>query len=311
MSHREAHGARRHCSWARQGSVLAAFGLAVVLPASSAAAVDVKAVSGAATGVSVTGDVGVIPPTPTVSLSADENSPPSALGPFTASAPSATLVTALPFNVFSTGALTVTTTAGNLTGEHDSGFVEAQALVQNVVLGPNFATASSIASSCRADGKGARGTTVIQGGMLNGQPFPPTPTPPPDTVIPVAGLGTVTLNEQVVTAGTGPGTTKVVVNAVHARFSSGTGGILPQDQTAEAIIGQVTCESTRGDTGPLPPTTVSPPTTPAPQVTSPPAALRPPLASTGSDDSLLVLGLLALCVGSLLWSALRPRQGRP
>jgi len=309
MSHRQLHRSLRRYPRLRLGWVLAAAVLAAAVTATSAAAADVKAVSGAATGVSVTGDLGVISPTPTVSLSADESSPPSASGPFTESAPSVTLASPLPFNVFSTGALTVTTGAGNLMGGGNEGFVEAEALVQNVVLGPNFATASSLASSCRADGDGARGTTVIEGGMLNGQPFPPTPTPAPNTVIPLEGLGTVTLNEQVVSAGAGPGTTtKVVVNAVHARFSSGTGGILPANQTAEIIIGQVTCESTRGDTGALPPATVSP-TTPAPAVTSPPGAGRP-LASTGSDDNLLGLGLLALGLGGLLRMALRSRRSR-
>ncbi len=309
MSQLEADRSRRHHWSVRLGSALAASSLAVALPAASAAAADVDAVSGTATGVSITGDAGVIPPTPTVSVSADETTPPSGLGPFTATAPSVTLPSPYPFNVFSTGALAVSTTAANLAGDDEGGSVEAQALVQNVILGPNIATASSIASSCRADGQGARGATVIQGGMLNGQPFPPTPTPAPNTVIPVAGLGTVTLNEQVVTSGSGSGgaTRKLVVNAVHARFASGSGGILPDDQTAEAIIGQVTCEATSADTTPNPPTT---PVTSPPVVRSPPAAPGGSLASTGSDDGLLALGLVALGLGGLTWSARRScREG--
>lgn len=273
--------------------------LAVVVQASPAFA-DIHSVSGSASGVSVSGDLGVIAPTPNVALSADESSPPSALGPFTASAASVTLPTSLPFNVFSTGPLMVSTSAANVVGDNAAGSVQAQALVQNVVLGPNFATATSIASSCTADGDGARGTTVIQGGLLNGVPFPPTPNPAPNTVVPVPGLGTVTLNEQIPTSTVNPmGTSaKVVVNAVHARFASGGGGILPQDQTAEAIIAQVVCDAAGSNPTPSTTTTVAPTTLP-PAPVAPPPAPAGRLPTTGSDN-LLPLGVLALALGGLV-----------
>jgi hypothetical protein len=285
--------------WARAGTIAAgciAVVFAVLVPASPAFA-DVDSISGGATGVSITGDLGTIPPTPTVSLSANETSPPSALLP-----------SSLPFNVFSTGPLAVATSAGKLAGEDPAGFVEARALVQTVVLGPNVATAMSIASSCTADDRGATGATVIEGGMLNGQPFPPTPTPPPNTVIAVPGIGTVTLNEQRATTSVGPTggvSRRLVVNAVHARFSStAAGGILPREQTAEAVIGQAVCEAASTETSVPSTTTV---TTPSP-TTATVAGSRRALAETGADNA-LPLGLLALGSGGLLRLALRKGEG--
>ena len=296
--------------WARAGTIAAgciAVVLAVLMPASPAFA-DVDSVSGGATGVSITGNLGTIPPTPTVILSANETSSPSALGPFTDTAPSVTLPSSLPFNVFSTGPLAVATSAGRLAGEDPAGFVEARALVQTVVLGPNVATATSIASSCTADDRGATGATVIEGGMLNGQPFPPTPTPPPNTVIEVPGIGTVTLNEQRATTSVGPTggvSRRLVVNAVHARFSStAAGGILPREQTAEAVIGQAVCEEASTETSVPSTATV---TTPSP-TTATVAGSRRALAETGADNA-LPLGVLALGSGGLLRLALRKGEG--
>jgi len=274
--------------------------LAVLVQASPAAGLDVHSVTGSAAGVSVTGDLGVIAPTPTVALTADETSSPSALGPFMATTTSTNLPTSLPFNVLSTGALTVSTSAVDVAGASASGSVEAQALVQNVVLGPSFATASSIASECTADGNGVTGSTTIQGGVLNGVPFPPTPNPAPNTVVAVPGLGTVTLNEQVPTSVTNPmGTTsRLVVNAVHARFESGGGGILPQNQSAEAVIAQVVCGAAGSDTPPSTTTTVAPVATTVAPGPSAPAAPKGSLPTTGSDG-MLALGGLVLGLGGL------------
>ena len=308
---------RRRRAWKRTVPAAALVALVVLAPAAPAAA-DVDSVVAGATGVVITGDVGAIPPTPTVSLSADEASAPGELGPFTATEPSVVLPSPFAFNLFSTGPLAVATSAGSLTGVDPAGFVEARALIQTVVLGPNFATATSIASSCRAEDGGATGATVIEGGMLFGQPFPPTPTPAPNTVVPVEGLGTVTLNEQLVSSGIGPtgaGVRRIVVNAVHARFTStAAGGILPQEQEAEAVIGQVVCEAT-STAAPAPTTTVTPttpttPTTAAPVATSLPAVDRRPLAETGGGD-LLPLGLLAVAGGGLLRIGLRRSGSRP
>ncbi len=296
-------------SWLRGAAIVAAC-LALVVQASPAGA-DVHTVTGGAAGVSITGDLGAIAPTPTVALSANEASPPSALGPFAASAASVTLPTSLPFNVFSTGALTVSTSAANVAGDDAAGRVESEALVRNVVLGPGFATASSIASSCTADDSGARGTTVIEGGTLNGAPFPPTPNPAPNTVVPVPGLGTVTLNEQVptnVTNSTGTSAGLVVI-AVHARSASGGGGILPQDQSAEAVIAQVVCEAARSDS-PMSSTTVAPTATTSPPATSRPPAPHGTLPSTGSE-TLLPYGVIALALGGLVRVSVRSVGRRP
>ncbi len=282
-------------------------GLAVLLQASPAAA-DVDSVSGKATGVVATGDLGVIPPTPTVGLVADESSPPSASGPFSASAPSVTLPSPFPFNLFSTGPLSVVTSARNVTGENGTGVVEAGALVQNVVLGPNLATATTIASSCTADDAGVRGETLIQGGQLFGAPFPPTPNPAPNTVMPFPGIGTITLNEQMVQSSLqsdGSGASSLVVNAVHARFDGDGGGILPVGRTADIVIGQVTCEMARSDPPPAPTTTVPPTsTTKAPVVTTT-TVPRGSLPETGASRSALPLGIVAIALGVGLRSVVR------
>ncbi len=88
-----------------------------------------------------------------------------------------------------------------------------------------MATATSIASACYASGDGSTGTTVIQGGLLNGQPFG-NGTPAPDTVVDVPGIGTVTLNEQVHSDVTG--SASMTVNAVHARIRRAPAASFPQ-----------------------------------------------------------------------------------
>ena len=303
--------------WAQRAAPIPAGILAVLAPASPAAA-DVDAVFGSATGVAVTSDLADIPSVPTVALSADEASPASALGPFTASVASVALPSPLPFNVFSTGALTASIAARPLAGADDTGSIEASTLALTVVLGPNVATASSIASSCTADAAGARGTTVIQGGTLYGQPFPPTPTPAPNTVIAVPGAvtpppgfegvtGTITLNEQVATDAVGPagGSRRLVVTAVHARLRLGGGGVLPQEQSAEAVIGQVICAA--AFTTPPATTTTAPPTTTAATTTP---VVRGTLADTGGGGT-LPLGVAAFGIGAALRRALRRNPAAP
>ena len=262
-----------------------------------AAWADVDVVEGGATGVIVTGFLGSIPPTPTVALSADESSPPAALGPFAVSHAGVSLpgFSAL----FSTGALAVSTSAGDVAGDNHGGFAQARASAQDVNAGLGMATATAIVSTCRADGNGSTGTTVIEGGLLNGQPFA-NGTPAPNTVVDVPGIGTVTLNEQV--RNDVPGSAHIIVNAVHARYAAGPGGVLPTGQTAEAIIGQVVCRATGPDvnvttttTTTAVPTTTA--TTATPLATAAPST-RPAadtLAESGSESYLVVgvLGLLA------------------
>lgn len=212
-----------------------------MLVQSPAARADVDSVEGSATGVVVTGFAGGIPATPTVSVVADETSPPGALGPFTNTA-AGTSLPGFP-ELFSTGPLAVSTLAGDPAGEDHAGFVESRATALNVRAGAGaiLATARSIESSCRASGDGSTGTTTIQGATLDGQPFG-NGTPEPNTVIDVPGIGTVTLNEQI--RSDSPGSTSIVVNAVHARYEAGPAGILPRDdEPAEAIIGQVVCRA--------------------------------------------------------------------
>jgi hypothetical protein len=282
--------------WGRGAAWLALASASSLFLQTSTAWADVDVVEGGATGVIVTGFLGSIPPTPTVALSADESSPPTALGPFAVSHAGVSLP-GFP-GLFSTGALAVSTSAGDVAGDNHGGFVQAAASAQNVNAGLGMATATSITSTCRADGSGSTGTTVIEGGMLNGQPFA-NGTPAPNTVVDVPGIGTVTLNEQV--RNDVPGSAHITVNAVHARYAAGPGGILPMDQSAEAIIGQVVCQATGPDvnvttttttpttTTSIPPATVAPPTI-TPRPTRPAADA---LAESGSE-SYLVLGVLGI-----------------
>ena len=287
----------------RTAYVLAIVLTSAVLLQTSSAKADVDSVEGVATGVVVTGFLGAIPPTPTVALSADETSPPAALGPFTGTAASTSL-TGFP-GLFSTGALSVSTSAVNLAGENHAGRVEARAVVQNVNAGAGMATAISITSACTAGGDGSTGTTVIVGGMLNGQPFA-NGTPAPNTVVDVPGIGTVTLNEQV--RNDVAGVASITVNAVHARYASGPGGILPSGQSAEAIIGQVLCRAVGPDVNvPTTTTTVPPQTVPSTTTSTPvttvvrvPTTSAQVLPTTGSESH---WGLSVLFVGAaaLLW----------
>ena len=151
------------------------------------------------------------------------------------------------------------------------------------------------------------GTTQIQGGQLFGQPFPPTPNPAPNTVIPVAGIGTVTLNEQMGQSSqlsNGSSSSSLVVNAVHARFDGGGGGILPQGQIADIVIAQVTCEVARTDPTPASTTTVAPTPTTKPPLPTTTTIRRGSLPVTGHSSS-LPLGVVAIGLGVALRSVVR------
>lgn len=279
-------------------------GVAVLLQAPPARA-DVDSVQGVATGVVVSGFLGAIPPTPTVALNADESSPPAALGPFAGTSTG----TSLPgfVELFSTGALSVSTSAANLAGENHAGSVESRAVVLDVDAGAGLATATSIASVCTASGNGSTGTTFIQGALFNGEPFA-NGTPAPNTVIQVPNIGTVTLNEQV--RSDVPGSAAITVNAVHARYAAGPGGVLPQGQSAEAIIGQVVCRAVGPDVNvaQTTTTTVAPSTTttvPATTVVGVTTTVAGTLAASGPPG---YLGLGVLLLGTAVVLRLLARR---
>ena len=105
------------------------------------------------------------------------------------------------------------------------------------------------------------------------------------------------------------GSAIITVNAVHARYASGPGGILPQGQSAEAIIGQVVCRAVGPDVNVATTTTTVPPQD-APTTTSLPVTTTVPsvpvattvsgsLASTGYE-SRLALSMLVLWTAILL-----------
>lgn len=95
--------------------------------------------------------------------------------------------------------------------------------------------ASAVTSSCTANGTGSRGSTTLVGSNLG-----VSSNPAPNTVRRVAGLGTVTINEQLRTNQPGR-TTSITVNALHIRLSGSTLG------TGDIVIGQSRCEANGPD----------------------------------------------------------------
>lgn len=278
--------------------------LALVGPhvAVAAQAVDVQAASASASGLTV---VGIVPvaPTPTVTLAANEASPPSALGPFTQ-----TLASFSVGQLFSSEFMAVGASAGGLTGESAAGFVEARSAVQGVstFFGTGTATAQTVGAACRVSGETMEGMSVIEGGVLLGQPV--NPTPPPNTVVTLPN-GTVTFNEQVLTSA--EGTTSLMVNAIHARLEFGVIPAAPNP--VEAIIGSVRCEVALSEA--VPPSTTVPtttvptstfPTTSTTRAAAPATTAAGGLPTTGAHD-LLGLGLVLVAVAWGLRSVTRRR----
>ena len=104
------------------------------------------------------------------------------------------------------------------------------------------------------------------------------------------------------------------MNAVHARYEGGPGGVLPSGQSADAIIGQVVCRTAGPDVNV--PTTSSTVTTQPVPTTIPPAVTVVRVTTTTpanhpdtGSSSHLTLGLVALATGVALRRQLR--GGRP
>ena len=162
-------------------------------------------------------------PTPVVTL------PPTGGGPFTDNLAQVDLPDALLAQVLQVS------TEGAL---GPAGFVESSADVANVRIGPAASPvleATAVHSECRADSLGSTGTASLasleiggEGGALE---------PPPNTVIPVPGVGEIRLNEQISssTRGEEEGVTNITVNAIHVVFDGPLG-------TGDIIISQSRCE---------------------------------------------------------------------
>ncbi len=204
--------------------------LAVAIAMAGPAAADVTDVGGSgAFGVSVSATVPVAPavqvgPVPSVDLPAGGGNVSDQLASVDASP------------VLEAGLLQVSSQGGNL-GTHQ-GFATSQAsvadveVVKNAVEGDPLLAAGLITAQCTSNGDGSVGQSSLLNAEVAGNPIPVNP--PANTTIPVPGIGTVVLNEQIVT--NTPGVeTKITVNAVHI---TNAGPI-----TGDVIISQARCRA--------------------------------------------------------------------
>lgn len=140
-------------------------------------------------------------------------------------------------NILSTGTLTVNT-QGTI-GE--TGTVHSDATVQTVNALDGFLTATVVSSECDIDSDGnASGSSTLTNLQIQGGE-PVAANPGPNTLITIAGLATVTLNEQTYD----PATNEITVNAVHIRLTGGALG------TGDIIIAQSQCDALPGGPAPV------------------------------------------------------------
>jgi hypothetical protein len=160
-------------------------------------------------------------PTPSVTL------PPTGGGPFTANLASFVLL-----GLLETKAESVSTQG--VFGA--SGFVASSAQAATVSAAGRAVTASLVATSCRIDAAGnTTGTTSFASLTVLG--IPVSASPPANAVIPLPGVGTLTLNEQ--TSAIGPGGHRsITVNGIHLHLAGvlGTGDIFVSQSRCIAMI---------------------------------------------------------------------------
>lgn len=209
---RTAHSGR---TVSRAAALLIAIPVIGVASATGASA-DVNTVGGGAFGesVAVTTPAGSVNsgPIPTVTL------PSTGGGPFTSNVASASAPPLL-----TAGVMTVRTEGA--TGA--TGFAASEAHVAELQLGPStgpFLAADAVRSDCRTDKTGSYGGTTLVGANLNGNPV--DANPPPNTTVPIPGVGSVIFNEQIIDQE--PGSSSITVNAIHVKLdgSLGTGDII-------------------------------------------------------------------------------------
>jgi hypothetical protein len=253
-------------------TVSAMVGLVVT---SGTASADVDSVQGSAFGAFVGGALTILPPTPTVSLNANESSPPSAFGPFVQDAANVNLP-----GILSVPVLRAATQAGDIVGENHFGFVASLAEAAGVIVGVNAITADLIQSTCVSNGDGSTGSTTIVNGVLGGSPLLDVPIAP-NTQVQIPGVLTATLNEQI--RNDAPGSTSIIVRAAHIQ-------LLPSPLLPTAVVDIIIAESRCAAQGPnvliAPPatttTTTAPPATTT-TTTAPPATTTttaPPATTT-------------------------------
>lgn len=208
----------------RAGGLAAAGFVGVALTATPASA-DVTSLGGGAFGARATATVPLVgavtvPPTPSVVLPAGGG------GPITRTALGATVP-----GLLTTGVLTATTSGDTAVSHLRT--ARSSATVADVDLGAGALTATAVSSRCASNGDGSAGSTTLLGlGGVVGL----SSTPAPNTTLQIAGLGSVTFNEQIVTNAPGSSTT-ITVNAIHVRLAAG----LVAGTSADIILGQSRC----------------------------------------------------------------------
>ena len=198
----------------------------VLSAASAAAASNVGLVGGGAFGEKVSVRPIVGPPVssgpmPSVTL------PSTGGGPFTANLASVVLVGKLEAQ-----ALSVSTQGALGT----SGFVSSSAQASTVILAGGAAKANLVSSRCRIDASGVMtaGSTLTNGTVLGTSV---SAGPAPNTAVPIAGVGTLILNEQLSAVGPS-GLRSITVNAIHLKLAGtlGTGDIMVSQSRCIARI---------------------------------------------------------------------------
>lgn len=127
-------------------------------------------------------------------------------GPFTAS-----LASVFVPNLLSTGVLSVSTQGAI----NPTGYSKSSASVLNV-SSPGVLSATAVASQCLTTKSGSTGSSTLTNVYVAG--ISVVASAAPNTVIPILGLGSVTLNEQ--TKKAIPGGSSIDVNAIHIRFTA-------------------------------------------------------------------------------------------
>lgn len=223
------------------------FGAATLLFGAGPAHADVDSVAGSAFGASITSTLlGTVlaPSPPNISGSATE--PTDGYGPISASncpLPVATTICVQLPGVVSLGVINASTQGAGVAGDSHLGFATSSASVANVAVGALgtglFATA--VSSTCTADGNGARGSTQVLNGTLNGTPL--VQAPAAGTTLSVPGILTVVLNEQLpippATSINSVGSAGIIVNGAHITVLPniiGTG-------TVDIILAQSRCQA--------------------------------------------------------------------
>ncbi|GAA3607738.1 hypothetical protein GCM10022223_24640 [Kineosporia mesophila] len=153
--------------------------------------------------------------------------------------------TATTANVRVSGVLSSGTATVAANGEDLKDTVNATSAVDKLglgtVLGLQGVSADLISSQCTGDASGVSATATLTGLKLSGVASSTPERPAPNTVLNVANLGALTLNEQVRT--TTAGRTRLVTNALHLRLS-GNGGLLDAVGAGDVIAGHTECSTT-------------------------------------------------------------------